>query len=219
MGSVSCWNTIGIWGNEHPKCDRLAKVLHCSNCDVYISAGRQAFEKPTPDGYDEEWKEHLAAQETTVVLDDLSGIIFRIGDEWFLLSTKYFNEVSEDKKIHPIPHFSGGKVKGVVNIRGKIQVCFSASQVLGVDSSSFSQGQMNSSSRVLVTAFEGQTFIFPVDEIKGVFRYREALVKELPSTLLRSDESLLEGVLNVEDINVACINPSHFFMAMGSDLS
>ncbi|HEY9052840.1 MAG TPA: chemotaxis protein CheW, partial [Gammaproteobacteria bacterium] len=33
-----CWNKIGVWGNEKPRCPQLDELIHCNNCPVYAEA-------------------------------------------------------------------------------------------------------------------------------------------------------------------------------------
>ena len=54
-----CWNRIGVWGDR--SCPELASAVHCHNCPVFATAGRQFLDVPSPSGYLEDWAERLAA--------------------------------------------------------------------------------------------------------------------------------------------------------------
>ena len=43
-----CWNRIGVWGTETPRCPKLEDVVHCRNCEVYSAAGRLVLERRLP---------------------------------------------------------------------------------------------------------------------------------------------------------------------------
>src|SRR5262249_33650916 len=56
----TCWNTIGVWGDRTPRCERLPEVIHCQNCEVYCKAGRGLLERLPSQEYLREWQQELA---------------------------------------------------------------------------------------------------------------------------------------------------------------
>ncbi|MBI3775622.1 MAG: chemotaxis protein CheW, partial [Gammaproteobacteria bacterium] len=133
---VNCWNSIGVWGRERPRCPLLAEVIHCRNCDKYIAAGQRALLRPMPPEYQQEWTRLLARKKDADTGHHLTVIIFRVGDEWFSLPVNYLQQVETRRAIHSIPHRNSSIVKGVVNVAGEVKMCFSLGALLGIEQAS-----------------------------------------------------------------------------------
>ena len=202
-----CWNTVGVWGSQAPRCEKLAEVIHCRNCSVYWEAGRQVFENRIPDGYIEQWTQVISGKLQPVSKTSQSIIYFRIGDEWFSLSTRNFIEVSQVKSVHKIPHQSRSLILGVINISGSVRLCFSLAFLLGVGKTDDSElpDQRGVYKRYLVMQINNKDYVFPVDEVGGVHRYDPEDLKQVPVTIEEEKAQLLLGVLDIDGRNVACI--------------
>lgn len=205
---ASCWNTIGVWGSQAPRCEKLNEVIHCRNCHVYWDAGRQVFEKRIPEGYLEQWTRVISDDVAPVSKTSQSIIYFRMGEEWFSLSTRNFVEVSQLKSVHKIPHQSGNLIHGVINIGGSVRLCLSLAFLLGVAKSE--QGKHLASrgvyKRFLVVQINTKDYVFPVDEVGGVHRYDPEDLKQVPATIEAEKAQLLLGMLDIDNKNVACID-------------
>src|ERR1041385_5603448 len=88
-----CWNTIGVEGNG--TCRELLKFIHCRNCPVYSSAGRQLLDRPLPAEYGREQAEHYAQAKRFSQPSRLSVVLFRLGAEWLALPTSAVQEGGE----------------------------------------------------------------------------------------------------------------------------
>lgn len=203
----ACWNSIGVWGNQEPRCEKLTDVIHCRNCKVYWDAGRKVFDREIPEGYLDQWTQTLAGIPEERSKDTLSIIYFRLGEEWFSLSTRYFVEVSQIKAIHHIPHQSKKIIMGLVNVGGSVRLCFSLSNMLGVAQND-SNKTINHSvyRRYLVIQINDNDFVFPVDEVGGVYRYSKPELKQVPATIESEKAGLLTGILEIEGNDVACLD-------------
>lgn len=208
--NATCWNTIGVWGNQAPRCEKLDDVIHCRNCRVYWDAGRQVFERRIPEGYLEQWTRVVSGDVLPVSKTSQSIIFFRIGEEWFSLSTRYFVEVSQLKSVHKIPHQSGNLILGVINIGGSVRLCLSLAILLGVDSGEQSKQAASRGvyKRFLVVQINKKDYVFPVDEVGGVHRYDPEDLKQIPATIETDKAELLLGMLDIDNKNVACIDAS-----------
>jgi len=205
--AVTCWSTIGVWGTQTPRCEKLREVIHCRNCSIYWDAGREVFDRIIPDGYLDQWTKTLAGVPEERSKDTQSIIYFRLGGEWFSLSSSHFVEVSQIKSAHKIPHRSSGFITGLVNVGGSIRPCFSLSDLLCVANSDEKVQVKNGIyQRYLVVKINEEDFVFPVDEVGGVYRYASSELKQVPSTVEKDKASLLLGVLEIDGNNVACID-------------
>lgn len=192
--SDQCWSTIGVFSPNKPSCPQLAQVAHCKNCDVYIRHGRRLFLRKIPESTRSEWTATLARPLQREGLLSDSVLVFRLGDEYFALPTRLFEEVIPMRKVHRIPHRSGKVIKGLVAFRGRLELCVSLGSLLGVDKSvlepqeshPFDTATFNNlrtlgnapgrhdltGNRILVISKDGENrFLFPVSAVHGTYRY------------------------------------------------
>lgn len=203
-----CWNSIGVWGNETPRCPKLEEFIHCQNCDVFHTASLAAYERALPDDYRLEWTEVLAGDKEIVVSDTKAVIVFRIGDEWVAIAAGLCKEISRMMKVHRVPHNKSQTLKGVVNNGGEIRICFSLGNLLGIAKASQIFGEEFHAvyARMIVMEVAGRRYVFPVSEIKGLHHYRESDLRPLPNTVLASSASYMNGVIKWEDKSIGCLD-------------
>lgn len=204
----NCWNTIGVWSENLPTCEKLREVIHCRNCNEYIRIGRDVFEKEIPENYISQWTREYAEHQLRKRSKTESVIIFRIANEWLGFPTKYFDEIVESKKIQRVPHYSGKVLLGIINVRGQIRLCFSLRKILGVTKEIDSnQVAGNAIQRNIVVQFEEDSYVFPVDEIQGVYRYEKQEMQAIPTAVNAGISESVDGILRLADKHVSCLNP------------
>jgi chemotaxis-related protein WspD len=203
-----CWSSIGVWGNEIPRCPKLDEFIHCQNCDVFHAASLNAYERAIPDDYRLEWTEVLAGDKESAVTDSRTVIVFRIGSEWVSIPTKLCKEISRMMKVHRLPHNKSSILKGVVNNGGEIRICFSLGNLLGITKAEKVFGDEFNTvyARMIVMDVEGRNYVFPVSEIKGLLQYRESDRVPLPDTVLASSASYMSGVIKWDDKTIGCLD-------------
>lgn len=213
---VSCWNTVGVWGSQGSRCEKLNEVVHCRNCPIYYEAGRKVFDKRIPEGYIEQWTRVLSGDVEPVSKTSQSIISFRLQKEWFSLSTSNFIEVSQTKSIHKIPHQTNGLILGVVNVSGAVRLCFSLANLLGVAKEDIEQlNPRGVYKRYLVVQISDTDYVFPVEEVGGVYRYDPEDLKQVPVTIEADKADLILGVLDIGGNKVACIDTDKLAQAFG----
>jgi chemotaxis-related protein WspD len=202
-----CWNRIGVWGNEQPRCPRLDEVVHCQNCNVYSDSGRQLLERKMPPEYIEEWTSNLGGDAQAALRAEESSIVFRLGNEWFALATALLKEVTEMRSVHSIPHARNGTLKGLANIRGELQLCVSLGSLLGLET-----GDKNTDparkirERLVVIEKDGERFVFPVNEVQGIHHYHPDQINDAPATIGSADNTFITGMLEIGDLQVGCLD-------------
>ncbi len=208
-----CWNQHGIWGEGKERCPRLAELGHCRNCPVYSHTGRRLLERPIDDGDRVEWTSSFARPPEKKITTIRSAFIFRAGGEWLGLPAGLIQEVVDMGKIHSLPHKSNNVLRGLVNIRGKLEICFSIGAVLGIDRFEKPKTWQRylSPERLVVAARNGQRIVFPVSEVYGTFRYAEGMLQQLPITVSGSKAAFSKGILCVEDFEVGFLNDKILF--------
>ena len=198
-----------MWGNAKEKCDRLADVVHCRNCDVFSMAGRGVFESRPPAGYLNKWQKELSHQKEEREKGDVGVMVFRLGDEWLALPVEYLQEIVEERKVHKIPHNEGVYILGIVNIGGEVNTCYSLMNLLEIDENiERNKGELQ---RLIVIVVNGERFALPVCEISGLARYSSGDLLPTPATLGKKMGTYLDGMFNLQKRQVAALNVEQIY--------
>jgi len=211
-----CWNRIGVWAGADRSCPRLEEVGHCINCHVFSAAGRRLLESEAPAGYLEEWSTFCSIEQVERRQQAGSIILFRLGDEWLGLETRLLDEVMSMRAIHSIPHRKSPVLKGLTNVRGELQLCVSIGRLLNI-----TRGEITGTNvvkgvyeRMVVISQDHHRFVFPVSEVRGVYRFELSDMKSAPATAMNCSVHYLKGMLVWEGRNVGVIDPDLLFTAL-----
>ncbi len=216
-----CWNKIGVWGRESPRCPELDRVVHCINCNVYADTGRRLLDRNTSAEYIAERTEEIAKEtKKTQERNTSSVVVFRVGDEWLGLPTNLFQEVVEFRKVHSVPHRRGKILRGLVNIRGELQLCVSLGQLLGIQ-----RGEVHGNNvvngiyeRMMLIAKGDARYVFPVGEVRGVLRYTHLELLNQPATAAHDEKNYLCGMLywkeKGQERHIGCLDENLLFASL-----
>ena len=214
-----CWNRIGVWSPDRASCPELRQVTHCRNCHQYSAAGRSMLEHPMSADYCEEWTERLAAARQTTEGAPNTLLLFRLGDEWLGLDCHQVQEITEMRPIHSLPHKTNPLIKGLVNVRGELRVCVSLGSLLQLDKAEDSHGFDRSiQERMVCILRDGQSFVFPVSEVRGIHHYLDSVLKPVPATLSKSRQSFTAGVLPWNQQHIGVLDHELLFYALTKGL-
>ena len=220
-----CWKHIGVYGNR--SCAVLNDCVHCRNCHVYSAAGRSLLERLPPGDYLQEWTSVLAetkrgsesttfSADGTVVRSDqsLSVMIFRLASELFALPVSIFLEISAPFVVHSVPHRTNSLFLGMVNIRGEIILAASLANLLGL-----STYQAPGLGRMAVAGAPEGKWVFPIDEIYGIYLFNREDVKSAPAVISNNDSSYANGIFQWQNRTVTLLDPSRIIDALNSEIS
>jgi len=209
IAKEACWNQIGIRGDR--SCPELEKVTHCHNCPVFAAAGRRFLDAPSPADYLDEWTVRLADTEGRAATDQLSVLVFRLGDEWLALPVCVLVEVTRLRVPHRIPH-RGGLLAGMVNIRGELHLCVRLDLLLGVASGSEHRTEHNP--RLIVVRKESEGWAFGADEVDQVHRVPGQSLTPPAPTLSRALSKLTRGVFTLGSRPVGLLDNVRVFQTI-----
>lgn len=211
-----CWNRIGVWAKGDRSCAKLKEAVHCANCEVFSSAGRQLLECDPPAGYLEEWAKLYASEQKSGQKDTSSVILFRLGDEWLGLDTIMLDEIISIRSVHGIPHRKSPVLRGLTNVRGELQLCVSMGRLLNINRGEIAGTNVIKGiyERMMVISNKSIKFVFPVSEIRGVYRYAASDVTDAPATAINCAVHFLRGMLEWEGRHVGIIDPESMFSAL-----
>ena len=219
-----CWNRIGVEGDR--SCPELKTAIHCRNCSVYSAAGRSLLEREAPEGYLEEWTNVLAdiqSERNEWGIDSLiaqtaetvSIAIFRLGEECLALPVRLLQEVAPPCIIHTLPHRTNELFLGLVNIRGEILLCVSLSCLLGIDTAMPTQQSGPAvSKRMLVVKHERDRWVFPVDEVYGIYRIPRRDLQDAPVVVTKASEAYTQGIVNWQGKKVNALDSELLFYTL-----
>jgi chemotaxis-related protein WspD len=213
----ACWSRIGIQGDR--SCPRLTDAIHCRNCPVFSAAGQKLFQREAPSQYLEEWTQRIAQTEEITETEELSVTIFRIGAEWLAFDTRGIAEVVDVRPIHRVPHRSDRLLLGLANIRGELHLCVSLRELLGIEEiSEESQAKSASSTltkeRLLVVEQDQCRWVFPVDEVAGVYRIQTQALEDLPHTVEKSTKSYSRAIFAHKERKVGMLSQERIFQKL-----
>lgn len=223
-----CWNRIGVFGDR--SCSELASCVHCRNCPVYSAAGRSLLERLPPGDYLNEWTTVLAetkrgsessmlSADGSVVRSDqsLSVMIFRLTSELFALPVGVFLEVSAPYVVHSVPGRSNALFLGMVNVRGEIMLAASLTNLLGLQQQQGASPQ--TARRMAVAGTPEGKWVFPIDEIYGIYLFNREHVKAAPVVIASADHAYACGVFQWQNRSVALLDPDRIFSMLTLEVS
>lgn len=194
-----CWNRIGVHGDS--SCPELSQHAHCRNCPVYSAAAADLLNRDPPPGYLADRTRHFEQADALDESEISSAIVFRIGPEWFALSTLAFDEVADQRAIHTLPHRRGGGVLGLVNIRGELLICLSLAKIMGLEEavpSGSGEDRLGCRRLIILRHAEGR-LAFPVDEVQSIHSYDPADLRAVPATVAKAAANYTTGVFAWSD--------------------
>lgn len=213
---ADCWKRIGVWGNEKPRCSRLEEVIHCRNCEIFTQAGRNLLERSLPEKYQKEWTEVMSARKEEDIPGTVSVIIFRIEEEWLALRTRVLAEVIDPENLysHSLPHRRNPVLMGIINVHGEIQLCVSLKSLLGIENSPREKQARKANKRMVVVNSNSGQWVFPVDEILGIYRIHPGTFQNVPVTVAKAQSTFTKGIFNWEDRHVAFLDDDLLLYAL-----
>ena len=214
-----CWNRVGVWSPQQASCPELKRFIHCRNCNRYAAAGRQMLERPMPEAYRREWTERFTHTRQDNGEKHNSVLLFRLGDEWLAIDSLFVNEITPMRAIHSLPHKTGSLVKGLVNIRGELNICISIGFILQLEKSCESHTTDHEIlERMIFVEKDAQRFVFPVSEVYGIFHYPDQALQATPVTVAKSRHSYTSGILCWDNQHVGVLDHELLFYALARGL-
>ena len=188
-----CWNRIGVRGDR--SCPKLPEHIHCHNCEVFASAAQTLLDRPALHDYTAELTQFVAEPAASRRLPDQSVVLFAVAGEGFAVPTGCVVEMTDVERPRPVPHRVNAVFRGLVKIRGQLELCVSLRGLLGIAAPDAATTAALAASKpqpgaadhaaerlsVLVVALEGERWAWLVDSVSGVHRYESGSVLESPS--------------------------------------
>lgn len=166
-----CWNQIGTWAAQEQRCPRLATVGHCSNCDVYRSAGRELLKREPPAGYLAEWREFLARPLLRSSATAVFYLYMSTGERIVGIQTRALEQVVNARVIRRLPHNTSRVLQGVANVRGEVLPCISLDALLADSDARTADVNEPTYKKMVVATFGAHRWILPAVDVLGLHRH------------------------------------------------
>ncbi len=217
---VSCWNSIGVWGRVQPRCALLKDIIHCRNCEKFVEAGREVLSKLPAHNLHTDWTTQIAEAKERRNTEQNSLLVFRIGASWFGLSCAVLDEVCAQRRIRSIPNVDSLVVKGLVNISGKVQLCFSLGQLFKIEKYTGTRERRKSLyDSLIVAVWNGRKYVFPVNEILGIYSYGNHALTPLESPKENPEARFFSGKLLIDTYTIHFLDAGSVFSEFDRDMS
>ena len=185
---------------------------------MYSAAGAQLLSRHLTGEYRRERTEHYAQPRFNRQTTSLSAVVFRLGPEWLALSTQLFQEVSEARAIHSLPHRRHGILLGLVNVRGELLIAVSLDRLLGLENLPDRGDASPVHERLLVVNWDQSRLVFPVDEVHGPQRFRADELKPAPMTVAKTNPAFIQRVVYWRNRPVGVLDSEALFRTVNARL-
>ncbi len=206
-----CWNHIGIGGDR--SCPELAQHVVCHNCPVFAAGARTLFDRPAPAGYLAEWAESLTQAEHAAAAEGVTALLFRLGGERLALASAFLLEVTTSRPVHAVPHKTNEVFRGLVNLRGQLQLCVSLHALLGVRPAA-GEPQRADTAKLVVAGKPNDRWAFAADEVLGVERVAAEELRKVPGTLANPGSGYTQAVFSWREHNVGLLDGERLLAAL-----
>ena len=213
----NCWKRIGVFSPGNAVCPELDQVIHCRNCEVYTRNGRDLLEREIPADYRDEWTEAMAEKKIEEAPGTFSVVIFRIGREWLALPTRLLAEVIHAERFHTLPHRKSPALLGIVHVHGEIQLCVSFHRLLEIDSRG-DEADPHTHKRMIVLDRDGEKWVFPVNDILGIFRVDPSQFQNVPVTVAMAQSAFTQDIFHWKEMNVALLDAELLFFHLSRNV-
>jgi chemotaxis-related protein WspD len=213
-----CWNRIGERADKKIRCQRLTEFSLCRNCPHFIAAARLLLDRPLPDEYQAQLTEEYEQPLVRPAKHGKTAFVFRAGYEWLGLRASLINEVVNMGPIHSIPHKSSRIFRGIVNVRGRLEICVSVGGVLRLEPAS-QPPRAASPERLVVVVKGGRSVVFPVSEVLGPVQYEQDDILPLPITISGSKAVYTKGILHYDDKEIGLLDDVLLFRILIRNLA
>ena len=198
----NCRNLIGVWGDN--SCPELEKHVHCQNCPVFANTGRELLARQAPEDYLVAWEARAANLSDDGMVDAISVLMFRLGKEWYSIRTKFVKEVFNPLPTHAIPHRLHACFIGLVNLRGELVPCADLGKLIGA--SQPPADKERAWPRMIATDWEGTSWVFPVDEVRGIIYTLETALRLPPVTIEMASPNFTHKIFDHERCDVGLLD-------------
>jgi chemotaxis-related protein WspD len=193
-----CWSTIGVLGGNG-SCPLLVELTHCRECEVITIAADQLLARTPSSGNEEAARppgvdrRAPGGRKPAQTFKTFSVITFEVGGQALALEAARVVEASAARTVRRVPHTTSAVFRGLVNVQGKLEPCFSLGALLGLAD--------------VAGAGEPRLLVIGDDARRCAFFVHKPSLEEAnldaigapPSTVSAALESHVRGIIRIHD--------------------
>ncbi|MGE9295462.1 MAG: chemotaxis protein CheW [Puniceicoccales bacterium] len=183
--------------------------------DEHREAMLRLLDRQPPEGYLEEWRLRLQNDMEEQERDRLGVLVFRLYEEWLALDARTIKEITAEATIHRIPQRTNDVLRGLVNVRGELQLCVSLHALLGLQNTGAEQVlSRRVHPRMIVFQGDEGAFVFRADEVYGVHALATDALHESPVTVTKAMATYTRGLFDLHEIKVGLLDHELIFHSL-----
>lgn len=173
------------------------------------------LDREPPEGYLADWQNRLREVEDDHDRETHGVLVFRLFDEWLAIEASIVQEITADSTIHRIPQRTNDVLRGLVNVRGELQLCVSLHALLHLEKTG---GEQVLSRRVhprmiVIRGPEG-AFVFRADEAYGVHALETCQIQDAPVTVSKAMATFTRGLFTLREQKVGLLDHELIFHSL-----
>ena len=214
-----CWNHIGIWGSELPRCEKLEEHIHCRNCNIYSEAGRNVLERKLTKNYEKDWAVVYSKDKQEHITDKESVTVFRLGDEILAIPTEYVMSINDIGNIHTVPHQNSNILRGLINLHGELKVCVSLGRLMGLNKAvNKVDEKLRVYNRMIEISKDSKGYIFIATEVLGIHHITDKDLKDVPATISQAKGTFTQSLIEWNNIDISYLDVELVFYNLDKHL-
>lgn len=214
-GSHKCWQTIGV--NGLGTCPLLDQYDHCKFCVHFIAAGRELLNRSVTSELLQEYSEIYSHEKKESYAKHISVMIFRIGEEWLALETKFFSRAAEYKEPLRVPYRTNSTFSGIAAVSGELLLAMNLSTFFGDEVNEDTSTNAGKKHYAVINR-DTERFAIASDEILGVSSVEESSLLPPPSTVANTEGRLIDKIFDYEGKKVSLLDAERLFDKLGAAL-
>ncbi|WP_407891839.1 chemotaxis protein CheW, partial [Scytonema sp. NUACC26] len=123
-------------------------------------------------------------------------------------------EVTHPCVIQPLPHRSNELFLGLVNIRGETLLCASLSYLLNLQPTEEISSSSNNTKRMIVAGQGNNKWVFPVDEVHGIYRFHSQELRDAPVVITKAAQAYTKGIIHWQGEKVNYLDSELLFYTL-----
>jgi len=183
--------------------------------DEHREAMLELLDREPPEGYLAAWQDRLRHLEREQERKTTGVLVFRLYEEWLALDARIIQEITADATVHRIPQRTNEVLRGLVNVRGELQLCVSLHALLGLENTGAETVlSRRVHPRMVVFQGEGGAFVFRADEAYGVHALELEELSDAPVTVSKAMATFTKGLFDLRETKVGLLDHELIFHSL-----
>jgi chemotaxis-related protein WspD len=155
-----------------------------------------------------------------------SVLAFRLGVEWFAVTTRDVHRVTAPVPVHQIPHRSNAIIRGLCNIEGQLLICGSLRDLLGLtDDTALPAAELPAvkqrahETQMVVLGEPHDEWVFEVDRVLGVVHVDLRSIQTPPVTIEHARDRYTDSIVSLGEVHAALLSTERLKAGLKAALS